>query len=176
MERLRLVRRLRTPAAALCLIVCTFLIAFWVRSYRQVDNLMVRVSDTRVLGFSSGLGQLTVEFRSVNWQHTGKWHFITQPAAPIRAFWANAATPSASASPAYSLNVGKIVRPTLKFGRYPDTSILFMRHWIPVLATGVLAAVLGIRRPYRFSLRTLLIATTVIALVLGLVVAFGTTH
>ncbi len=80
---------------------------------------------------------------------------MSQPAAPIRE----------------SLAKGGYVPPTLKFKRTPVNSILYMRFWIPVLATGLLAAVLGIRRPYRFSLRTLLIAMTLIAVLLGLVVA-----
>ena len=44
-------------------------------------------------------------------------------------------------------------------------------HWLPILVTGAFAAVLGVRKPYRFSLRTLLLATTLVAVVLGLVVA-----
>ena len=45
----------------------------------------------------------------------------------------------------------------------------FFPYWIPVLLTGTLAAVLGIRSPIKFSLRTLLIAMTVIAAWLGLI-------
>jgi hypothetical protein len=48
---------------------------------------------------------------------------------------------------------------------------LVTSHWLAVLV-GTVGAVFGIRRPYeiRFSLRTLLIAMTAIAVVLGLVV------
>jgi hypothetical protein len=44
--------------------------------------------------------------------------------------------------------------------------------WCPALVAGIAAASLGVRRSYQisFSLRTLLIATTLIAIVLGLVV------
>ena len=44
-------------------------------------------------------------------------------------------------------------------------------YWFPVLFTAVLAAALGIRRPFQFSLRTLLIAMTIIAVWLGLIVS-----
>jgi hypothetical protein len=44
-------------------------------------------------------------------------------------------------------------------------------HWLPVLLTGALAIALGIRHAYRFSLRSLLLATTLVAVVLGLVAA-----
>ena len=45
-------------------------------------------------------------------------------------------------------------------------------YWLAVSITGMGVTILLMRRPYRFSLRTLLIATTLIAVVLGLVVAF----
>jgi hypothetical protein len=46
-------------------------------------------------------------------------------------------------------------------------------HWAPALAFGALAAALGIRAPHRFSLRTLLFVTTLVAVVLGAVVIAG---
>jgi hypothetical protein len=51
-----------------------------------------------------------------------------------------------------------------KYGR----SILFP-HWAPAIAFASLAAALGFRTPYQFSLRTLLILTTIVAAILGLV-------
>jgi hypothetical protein len=42
-------------------------------------------------------------------------------------------------------------------------------HWFVIVLAGALAAVFGIRRPHRlrFSLRTLLVAVTAVALMLG---------
>ncbi len=48
--------------------------------------------------------------------------------------------------------------------------ILDVPYWLVVLPTGVLAAVPWMRWSYRFSLRTMLIGTTLVAAVLGLVV------
>jgi hypothetical protein len=45
-----------------------------------------------------------------------------------------------------------------------------MPFWFSVMITAALSAVLGIRS-YRFSLRTLLLVTMLVAIVLGLVVA-----
>jgi len=45
--------------------------------------------------------------------------------------------------------------------------------WILILMMGTIAAAPWIRWRWKFSLRTLLIATTLIAVVLGLVVALG---
>jgi hypothetical protein len=42
-------------------------------------------------------------------------------------------------------------------------------HWCPVLISGAIAVACGIRRWWRFSLRTLLVAMTVVATVLGMV-------
>jgi hypothetical protein len=42
-------------------------------------------------------------------------------------------------------------------------------YWFPVVLTSVLAAAFAARPPYRFSLRTLLVATTIVAVVMGLI-------
>ena len=55
-----------------------------------------------------------------------------------------------------------------RYGQY----VLFP-HWVPALVFAVFAAAIGIRMPYQFSLRTLLILTTIVAAILGLMVAFG---
>jgi hypothetical protein len=48
---------------------------------------------------------------------------------------------------------------------------LVLPHWFPVLLTALLATVPWLR--WRFSLRTLLIAITLVAVGLGVIVAFG---
>ena len=53
---------------------------------------------------------------------------------------------------------------------YAGNRTVVFPHWSVVLLSGVSAAALGIRRPYKFSLRTLLIVTKAIAAILGLVV------
>jgi hypothetical protein len=49
-------------------------------------------------------------------------------------------------------------------------TLFTMRYWLPVLITAIFASVPWIHRLKHFSLRTLLIATSLIAVVLGLVV------
>jgi hypothetical protein len=46
---------------------------------------------------------------------------------------------------------------------------ILLPHWLTVLVTGAFAAAFGIRRPFRFGLRTMLIATTFVAMLLGLI-------
>ena len=62
---------------------------------------------------------------------------------------------------------------SLGFAYYRDGTVtaLVMPHWLYALAFAVFATILSTTQHYRFSLRTLLIATTLVAVVLGLIVA-----
>jgi len=162
-----ILRYLRISAFAVSLATCALLMSLWARSYRQVDNLTIRVSDSSVR-FTSGLGQIAIELSSDKSRR--RWHFMTQPAAHIRAARERIAASSAATNRTGLTTTGMAKpKPTFKFMRFQRSWILFMRHWIPVLATAIFAAVFGIRRLYRFGLRTLLIATTLVAALLGLV-------
>jgi hypothetical protein len=113
----------------------------------------VHIRGSNVLNLNSGLGQFAVGLGPPRPQ-TPNWRFISQPAAPIAA----------------QLQKMKVVAPLLKVSRGPVESFVFMRFWIPVIATGALAVLSWVH--WRFSLRTLLLATTLVAAVLGLAVAF----
>jgi hypothetical protein len=92
------------------------------------------------------------------------------------AYFENRASPQSPMPPEdIALIIDDIIlraaKPMLGFGRIHGLRLpplLFAPYWFPVLISGVLAAVPWIR--WRFSLRTLLIATTIIAVVLGLIV------
>ena len=56
-------------------------------------------------------------------------------------------------------------------GPYDGDLEIDFPHWCPVLVVATLTAFPWIRWSKRFTLRTLLIATTLIAVVLGLIVA-----
>ena len=61
----------------------------------------------------------------------------------------------------------------LGFAYYDDglVTALITPHWLPALLSATLAVIPWVGSiPYRFSLRTLLIATTLVAVVLGLIV------
>jgi hypothetical protein len=53
------------------------------------------------------------------------------------------------------------------FQRLANDCVVACPHWFSILISGVMAAFFGTRRMWRFSLRTLLFATTVVAFVLG---------
>jgi hypothetical protein len=54
---------------------------------------------------------------------------------------------------------------------YPSTFMAYFPHWLPALLLASVAAAPWIHWSRRFSLRTLLITTTLVTVVLGLIVA-----
>ena len=151
-----MLRKLRIAFSGMCGIVCVLLIVFWVRSYSKVENLYMHAWGSNLLIFSSGLGQFAVELLPPRPQNPN-WRFISQPAAPIAA----------------QLEKIKAVAPTFKVIRDPESSIVLMRFWIPVITAGLLAVIPWATTVPRFGLRALLVTVTLFAVVLGLVVAFG---
>jgi hypothetical protein len=56
--------------------------------------------------------------------------------------------------------------------QFPTGRTLVIPCWFPTVLTGLLAALQGMKPHWRFSLRTLLIGITVVAVALGLLIAF----
>jgi hypothetical protein len=50
------------------------------------------------------------------------------------------------------------------------SSAVCFPHWFPILITGTFAAVLGIKRLRRFSVRFMLVLTAMVAILLGIIV------
>jgi hypothetical protein len=137
-------------------IASVLLVVLWVRSYKHDDALQARSPSSSPLVFRSFKGQLSIwRWRGVN---------------------------AARRIPAKSLNedLGEILngsRPRYYWGfgwlSYPlgPGAGVFVPHWFPVLISATLAAISWL--PWwakRFSLRTLLIATTLVAVGLGAIV------
>jgi hypothetical protein len=143
-------RKLRIAWSVGCGVACVLLIALWVRSYSQTD-LLNRQSPPSFL-IQSDRGQLTcmsglperIRLRLLS----GQMHF--DPA-------------SASPPPTWGFGVSRPVS---------SISLFFLPHWSVVLLTSSLGGISWLR--WRFTLRTLLVATTVVAILLGLAVHFST--
>jgi hypothetical protein len=146
-------RKLRIAFSAACGIICLLLIALWVRSYTIVDNLTVRVSSRSMVRLGSALAQTTIEHTSFSWIYPGAWHHEAHSSDLLD----HARSEKAVATP-----------PNFWFGIYPQTTILIMKHWALVLLAGVVGVAPWL--PLRFSLRTLLIAMTLVAAILGIIV------
>jgi FtsH-binding integral membrane protein len=143
-------RKLRVAWSITCSIACVLLIMLLVRSYWWVDNMLLPPSK-RTMAISQE-GVLVFSSQPVQYDTGYRW-LLSFSVDDI---------PSRIKS-----------APTSRWGfsSGPFATFLIFPHWFPVLFFATLVAVPWIRQtPKRFSLRTLLIATTLIAMVLGLVV------
>jgi hypothetical protein len=141
MERSRLTRYLRIAVTALSVTACVLLIALWVRSYRWTDSTMTQPQATSYRGKLIVAEMFVFEFKR----------------------------PTAISSP-----------PKYRFGIFsssdvghelsPINPLFTIPYWSFVLVSGALAVAPWIRWSNRFSLRTLLIATTLVAVALAAIV------
>jgi hypothetical protein len=152
---------LRIAFSAACGIICLLLIALWVRSYQRADVVHVRFPFGSAVAFGSVQGGMTT-FRSG--MPSGRFDgccLLTSEVVGERVqnYWAEA--------PPYrnALGFGSIRRPGFRVYAAP--------YWFPVVVAALLGITPWMMRHWRFSLRTLLIATTLIAVGLGLIVAFA---
>jgi hypothetical protein len=144
-------RKLRIAFSAACLIACVLLIVLWVRSYWWVDSIETRKSPS-IWVVASGRGVLGVGYDPlVSPVAVRDWRFESDP-------------PDYEAqSPQHSILGFYIHHSQGEFA-------ILLPYWFLVLFAMVLVAVPWIRWSKRFSLRTLLIATTLVAVVLGLII------
>jgi hypothetical protein len=165
MDRPRILRLLRIAFSAVCGIVCLLLIALWLRSYWRVYSLYEQHYDapsaptTYVRSWvelqkgnvviSKGFKDAPMRPRSGTFQ----WDIVSQAQSYVRPegvpFWG------------------------FEYSSNNERMNLAVPCWIPVLLLALVAATPWLSwLTWRFSLRTLLIATTFVAVVLGLAVAF----
>ena len=145
-----MLRYLRIAVSVLSLVACMLLIALWARSNTWADSVSGGFIPQRAFSVWSERG--VIRFTYIHTPSQIQWRFRT--------------------AVAYLSRSG--------FSRYyyfwPPPQITYhvqaaVPYGLPVILTGILAAVFGIRRPFQFSLRTLLIAMTIIAVWLGLIVS-----
>jgi hypothetical protein len=146
-----MLKHLRVAVTALSLTACVLLIALWVRSYWWADGVgraLQTSRNTTVVSVGSNYGGVVLG-RHVDpeWfvppEIVNRWGYISDTARPV--------------SPSFDWKASS-----------RQVRIEFP-IWSLALFAASLAAVPWL--PWRFSLRTLLIATTLIAVVLGIVVA-----
>jgi hypothetical protein len=134
-------RYLRIGVSGLFGVVCVLLVVLWVRSYWRVDKLR------------RPNGNNSCEVSVFNGQILARWHLIM---ASKELHWILSA-PIENAPSVWG-------RPVLGF-RFRSSSFT-VPIWFLAALSGVLSAI-----PWaHFSLRTLLIATTLVAILLGLIV------
>lgn len=155
-----MLRYLRIVVSVPCLIACLLLIVLWVRSYWWFDTVRGHIVGWD-LNIRSVPGELSlianVQSRYFNWELSSEW--IGDQGFGL--LW-------------WPPNDAKMLLPGV-FGVSPSSTktVVWMHHWFPILLTTTFAGFPWIKWSWRFSLRALLIAMTLIAVVLGLIVAFG---
>ena len=145
-----MLKYLRIAVTALCLTACMLLMALWVRSYSWTDFLFRPGSEARLHYLQS---------------HCGMVAAYSEAVLPAERSWTFYSHPS---------NESKGMLGHAKWGFAYDSQADFSRivapHWLFVLCTAVLGVAPWIHFSKRFSLRTLLIVTTLVAVGLGLIV------
>jgi hypothetical protein len=145
-----MLKYLRIAVTALCLAACVLLVALWVRSYRWQDTVY-REGNGIYIFISSRPGLFVIEWT----------HFPTDVTQWVFDSDSYLDTPAQRHSQ---------FLPFVLYGtRHADVSI-FTPYWLLTFVVLLFAALPCKPRNWRFSLRTLLIATTLVALGLGIVV------
>jgi hypothetical protein len=148
-------RKLRIAWSAGCGILSVLLIVLWVRSFSICDAGTWGISGGPGYMFGSINGELSaVRVRSSQGKVTPGWGAWRYPAGK-GLFWSTSDLQNLTAVRYESFATG--------------VTILAIPYWFPVTLVAALTALPWIRQlKWRFSLRTLLIAATVVAVGLGL--------
>jgi hypothetical protein len=150
----RFLQYLRIAFSAACLVACVLLMGLWVRSYYREDILNIALPSC---GFTA-------------WSLEGQADLVTAetPAGTFRIDSFPADEPKAYTGGLPENEIG------LGFGgvSYPGGFFVTFPFWFPVSLSATLAAVTFPWKllSWRYSLRTLLITTTLVAVGLGLIV------
>jgi hypothetical protein len=150
-------RKLRIACTVFCAIVCVLLIVLWVRSYWRLDAIAYKHPPRLSVWLVSSNGELRCEIErkpanvSVLGSDVDNYYAFVRPTLldPERA------------------NGSGILGFRLLGGNLAPVPVI--PHWFAITVFGTLGIVVGCVR-FQFSLRTLLIATALVAVVLGLIV------
>ena len=149
MNRPKLFKALRIAFSGTCVIVAVLLCALWVRSYWWVDQLNGPVPLSQVVHISSLPHKIMIlRLKS----RPSEFGVISTSVAAWMDAQERYSTKPLSAVPTFSVSSHVIIFP----------------HWFATMLFATLTALPWLR--WRFSLRTLLIATTLVAVVMGLIV------
>jgi hypothetical protein len=146
-------RRLLNIASVVCLVACVALMGMWVRSYNWTDELVTRLGSDHGLEIQSTPGRLSVDHFSLASPSVWPW---TLTSDPIQNKW----------------RMFDLLDLRRHFGfassfQWARQNIV-VPYWFAVLASGSLAFICQAWRPLRFTLRSLFIVTTFLAIVLGM--------
>jgi hypothetical protein len=169
--------------SVLCVATGAALVALWVRSYDHADRVHGRLWERNSFLIASKQGRVTaVVFRwhgAPNWWQWGAHSFAVDdemsfPVGGVRQYESGLGFGTIS-DPTYMVTRSTFETPEgatiLISGAAVATlrgSGIIVPYWSLVLAAGFLAIVAALERPWRYTTRSLLIAFTLVAMVLGL--------
>jgi hypothetical protein len=160
-------RRLLNITSIVCLVMCVAFMGMWVRSYHWCDCLEGRVPGRREFYLESELGHL--RWRSVDDPMLKWWRIRGESSRefPKPVGWREFGG-FGFGTEAPSFRTTGYVSPAL----YATLRTLRMEcpYWFLVLTSSTLAMTCRLRWPPQFTLRQLFIATTFLAVVLGMIV------
>ena len=144
-------RKLRIAWSVGWSIAYLLLIVLWVRSFSRWDGIEVPMVRMNGISVSSVHGVVILDTFSERYgkQRLTSWHVYSSKLTP-------------------DIAENFVGQPTFRISLSKFVSEILFPHWVCVSIAGVLAALPWL--PRRFSLRTLLIATTLVAVVLGIIV------
>jgi hypothetical protein len=148
-----MLKYMRIAVTALSLTACVLLVSLWVRSYWWYDSIVAQVSRTNGLGVTSMEGRILLKY-DADWDtQTATWEVFSQKASEELRDFVFQSWPS--------------------FGITWDSGFVegAVPHWFLAVLPAAIAAASWTWGKWRFSLRTLLIATTLVAVGLGAIVA-----
>jgi hypothetical protein len=149
-----MLRRLLNFASIVCLVTCVALMGLWVRSYWKCDVLTVSYA-SKSYSVGSLRGAVGCGVGVVNPSTTASW------------LWrANSYPPGVDEK--YTKYPPRSFL-GFRFRTAPNGTSFFVPYWFVVLSTGLLSTLLWRKRSWQFTLRSLFIATTFLAVVLGMI-------
>jgi hypothetical protein len=156
-------RYLRIAAAGFFALLTLALIGLWVRSYSRCDLIHSPSIGLNSFTVASNYGVFSFGADSHDLPNAStQWDFLTGPRRPpLKLVLSNGRSP------------GLLTRLGFIFLHNSALTMLSVPYWFLIASSCALAAVLGLKRPWRFTVRGLLIATTLLAVALGLGVALN---
>jgi hypothetical protein len=154
-------RKLRIAWSAFCLLGCELLIVYWVSSYERPGGAILRISQSDGEALISVHGEVGLAHSSQPWRIES---LIERGFVGIQVDELNRSLyPDLTERPLPA-------RARLRWTRTPVSVYVGAPYWLLTAAAAALTVVPWIRPSKRFSLRALLIVTTLIAVGLGLAV------
>jgi hypothetical protein len=145
--------KLRIAFSVVCGIVCLLLIVLWVRRFSRDDDCRITLPATHAFTIHSMRGLVLVQVYKSNPEDG--WHWTTTMLGHDPEGWSN-----------FDSNVR--AWHWVPMGGSPQPFAI--PHWFLIVLSTALAVTPWVHWSKQFSLRTLLVATTLVAVVLGAVV------